>query len=100
MGQQLPKLLHNLFVITLNCYCMTVIVCVELCSEISCHFFVVNISYVLSVTFIVLQLAVVTEERNKLRNVANLKNEAGDESKSANPIKVVFSCLLFIYLIM
>jgi mitotic spindle assembly checkpoint protein MAD1 len=40
---------------------------------------------------IVLQLAVVTEERNKLRILANLKNgEAGDESSSANPIQVVF----------
>jgi hypothetical protein len=40
--------------------------------------------------FIVLQLAAVTEERNKLRNLANLKSgEAGDES-STNPIQVVF----------
>lgn len=41
--------------------------------------------------FIVLQLAVVTEERNKLRNLTNSKNgEAGDESSSANPVQVVF----------
>lgn len=39
--------------------------------------------------FIVLQLAVITEERNKLRNLSNLKNgEAGDGSKSGNPIQV------------
>jgi len=40
---------------------------------------------------IVVQLAVVTEERNKLRILANLKSgEPGDESSSANPIQVVF----------
>ncbi|GAU44668.1 hypothetical protein TSUD_204480, partial [Trifolium subterraneum] len=44
--------------------------------------------------FIVLQLAVVTEERNKLRNLANLKNgEAGDES-STNPIQELESSLM------
>jgi len=49
---------------------------------------------------IVLQLAVVTEERNKLRILANLKNgEAGDESSNANPIQVVFPsiCLHLTY---
>ena len=38
---------------------------------------------------IVLQLAVVTEERNKLRNFANLKNdETLDASKNANSVQV------------
>lgn len=38
-----------------------------------------------------MQLAAVTEERNKLRNVANSKSsEAGDESKCANPVQVTF----------
>ncbi|XP_045817627.1 mitotic spindle checkpoint protein MAD1-like isoform X1 [Trifolium pratense] len=41
-----------------------------------------------------LMLAVVTEERNKLRNLANLKNsEAGDES-STNPIQELESSLM------
>lgn len=42
-----------------------------------------------------LTLAVVTEERNKLRILANLKNgEAGDESSSANPIQELESSLM------
>ncbi|KAI5401452.1 hypothetical protein KIW84_066064 [Lathyrus oleraceus] len=41
-----------------------------------------------------LTLAVVTEERNKLRILAKLKNgEAGDESSSANPIQELESSL-------
>ncbi|KAH1088934.1 hypothetical protein GYH30_019751 [Glycine max] len=42
-----------------------------------------------------LMLAVVTEERNKLRNVANLKNdEALDASKNANPVQEPESSLM------
>ncbi|KAK7363925.1 hypothetical protein VNO77_06088 [Canavalia gladiata] len=42
-----------------------------------------------------LMLAVVTEERNKLRNVANLKNDdALDTSKSANPLQEPESSLV------
>ncbi|XP_004499365.1 mitotic spindle checkpoint protein MAD1 isoform X2 [Cicer arietinum] len=42
-----------------------------------------------------LMLAVVTEERNKLRNLTNSKNgEAGDESSSANPVQELESSLM------
>ncbi|XP_027331998.1 mitotic spindle checkpoint protein MAD1 isoform X2 [Abrus precatorius] len=42
-----------------------------------------------------LMLAVVTEERNKLRNVANLKNdEALDASRTANPVEEPESSLM------
>ncbi|KAG5024114.1 hypothetical protein JHK82_020006 [Glycine max] len=44
---------------------------------------------------VVVMLAVVTEERNKLRNVANLKNdEALDASKNANPVQEPESSLM------
>ncbi|KAJ1400411.1 Spindle assembly checkpoint component Mad1 [Sesbania bispinosa] len=42
-----------------------------------------------------LMLAVVTEERNKLKNIANLKSgEAGDEPRSANPVQGLESSLM------
>ncbi|KAK7292518.1 hypothetical protein RIF29_08300 [Crotalaria pallida] len=42
-----------------------------------------------------LMLAVITEERNKLRNLSNLKNgEAGDGSKSGNPVQELETSLV------
>lgn len=71
-------------IVTVDSYVLKfVIICLSLC-------WLCALRYIL----IVLQLAVVTEERNKLRNVTNLKNdEALDASINANPVKVALTSI-------
>ena len=60
----------------------------EICSQLPA--IKIKCSFTLrSDIFCELQLAIVTEERDKLKNVANLKKEeAGDGSTSANLVQV------------